>query len=296
MRKHIAIITWITLALLPGLAGAAGLDAVSASADCDSWTTELDIGFRSGADLVRLEYTTVLVDDLGIEQERIAGSHYLDVPASGAGTFAFSEAWSASLMEGDYTVATDYTLFDFFPDGMNKYTATLTITFTCGAVGDDDPPVVTDACRYSLGHWKHHGESWPVDELTLGAADLDRDALLTVLNTPVRGDATIQLARHLITTKLNLANGAAAEITGTVDAADAWLTMHPLYSKPGKGDRHEGLALKDALEAYNDGDCPEENAADPTAGVRFDGLHTAGMDKALPAENISLGTLKAQYR
>lgn len=296
MRKHITIMAWIILTLLPGLAGAAGIEAVSASADCNGWTTDLDLGFRSGANLVRVDYTLVMTDDLGTERERIDSSHYLDIPESGAGTFTFSEEWSAPLVDGDYTVTTDYALLDFFPDGMNRYTETLAITFTCGGSDDDDPPVVTDACRYGPGYWKHHRAGWPVDVLSLGDAEFNRDALLMVMNTPPRGDATIQLARHLITAKLNLANGAVDEISETVAEADAWLTVHPVFSKPRKGERNEGLALKDDLEAYNDGECPEEDSGSLTAGARFDGRHTAGMEKALPKENISLGTLKAQYR
>ena len=54
MRKQITIITLSLIIALPALAAAAGFDAASGTADCNGWQADFEIGFRSGATLVRL--------------------------------------------------------------------------------------------------------------------------------------------------------------------------------------------------------------------------------------------------
>jgi hypothetical protein len=109
-------------------------------------------------------------------------------------------------------------------------------------------------CARTQGFWKNHEDAWPVEELLLGNVTYTKSELLTILRTPPRGDATYILIRQLIAAKLNVASGAdPAEIESTLADADAWLTEHPLGSKPRGRDRQPGLDLAERLDDYNNG-------------------------------------------
>lgn len=82
------------------------------------------------------------------------------------------------------------------------------------------PP--TGACPKTQGYWKTHAEAWPVNSLTLGSQVYTKAELLTILNMPVRGDASLILAKQLIAAKLNVANGAdPTPVSTTIAHADA---------------------------------------------------------------------------
>src|SRR3989442_220313 len=85
------------------------------------------------------------------------------------------------------------------------------------------PP--TGQCPEGLGFWKNHPELWSVSSLTLGSQAYAQAELLTLLTTPVRGDASVLLAHQLIAAKLNIANGSdPTPIAGTIADADGLLS------------------------------------------------------------------------
>ena len=85
------------------------------------------------------------------------------------------------------------------------------------------PP--TGQCPEGLGFWKNHPELWPVSSLTLGSQAYAQAELLTLLTSPVAGDASVLLARQLIAAKLNIANGSdPTPIAGTIADADGLLS------------------------------------------------------------------------
>jgi len=63
------------------------------------------------------------------------------------------------------------------------------------------------ACPLTQGFWKNHTAAWPVSSLTLGGRTYTETELVNLLNTPVRGDASLDLAHQLIATLLDIANG-----------------------------------------------------------------------------------------
>src|SRR5262249_12973752 len=65
-------------------------------------------------------------------------------------------------------------------------------------------------CPLSQGFWKNHPLAWPVGTLALGSVSYDQPALIALLARPVRGDASVILAKQLIAAKLNVANCASA--------------------------------------------------------------------------------------
>ena len=80
---------------------------------------------------------------------------------------------------------------------------------------------VANACPLTQGFWKNHPQDWPVTSLMLGTVTYTESQLLTILKTPVKGDASIDLAHQLIAAKLNLANGSnPSPISAVITDAD----------------------------------------------------------------------------
>lgn len=302
MRKHIPIIALALLLVLPSMASAVYLDSVTGTADCNGWSADVEITFRSGARLVRLEYIVALTDESGTEIDRMEYASEVDIPAQSTMIYSFGEPWSIILPDGPYTMTCDVTLYDIYPDGQNRFTDSVSVGFECGdgSVGGEDPQV-TGFCPKGKGYWKNHTRDWPVMTLDLGGDSLDQAALLNVLNSPTRGDATITLACALITAKLNQAAGAGDPETDVMDAADAFLAEHPVFSNPGKADRKTAHSFLAELGEYNSGDCDEGD--DPTGenlasdlGLSRNAAPSNGYDKAAAIEEMSMGSVKALFR
>jgi hypothetical protein len=135
-------------------------------------------------------------------------------------------------------------------------TATVTPTATPTATATVTPTPTPSGCVFGFGYWKNHPEAWPVTELQLGNVTYTQEQLLDIMHEPVRGNGLVSLAHHLITAKLNVANGADPScIEQTIADADALigdLVVPPIgdgYLRP-----NEVEALKDTLEAYNEGE------------------------------------------
>jgi hypothetical protein len=137
------------------------------------------------------------------------------------------------------------------------------------------PTATPGGCVFGFGYWKNHPQAWPVTELQLGNVTYTQEQLLAIMHEPVRGNGLISLAHHLITAKLNVANGADPScIQQTIADADALigdLVVPPIgdgYLAP----RDVG-ALKDTLEDYNEGNlcapsCDNGGSPTPTASPR----------------------------
>jgi hypothetical protein len=132
------------------------------------------------------------------------------------------------------------------------------------------PSATPGGCVFGFGYWKNHPEAWPVTELQLGNVTYTQEELLAIMHEPVRGNGLISLAHHLITAKLNVANGADPScIQQTIADADALigdLVVPPVgdgYLAP-----RDVNALKDTLEDYNEGhlcapSCDNEGSPTP---------------------------------
>jgi hypothetical protein len=62
-------------------------------------------------------------------------------------------------------------------------------------------------CPEEQGFWKNNTQAWPLKSLTLGSQTYGQTELLTILNNPGRGDASMILAAQLIAEQLNVAGG-----------------------------------------------------------------------------------------
>lgn len=132
------------------------------------------------------------------------------------------------------------------------------------------PSATPSGCVFGFGYWKNHPQAWPVTELQLGNVTYTQDQLLSIMDEPVHGNGLVSLAHHLITAKLNVANGADPScIQQTIADADALigdLVVPPVgdgYLAP-----RDVNALKDILEDYNEGhlcapSCDNEGSPTP---------------------------------
>jgi hypothetical protein len=119
-----------------------------------------------------------------------------------------------------------------------------------GDVGTEpEPPQPPQFAPRTIGYWKTHPEVWPVTSMTICGNTLSQAELLSVLETPTRGDVTIIMAKQLIAAKLNVASGNSCPLTSD---AEAWLCSHG-----GIGASRKlwdgGESLKNALDAFNNG-------------------------------------------
>jgi hypothetical protein len=115
----------------------------------------------------------------------------------------------------------------------------------------------TFKCPQGLGFWKNH-TTWPVTSLMLGGQTYTQSQLLTILNTPVRGDASLILARQLIPAKLSLASGSlSVPIGATIASADTSLSGFqgalPLHVEPSSTAGQAMVNSASALESFNQG-------------------------------------------
>ena len=112
-----------------------------------------------------------------------------------------------------------------------------------------------ETCTFSMDYWRDHPDVWPVEAITIGGVTSTKVEAITILEQALQGDTTYILASQLITSALNLLNGAdGGAIESTVVDANQWLKDHPLGSGLNEEDRQTGLALADILEGYNTGE------------------------------------------
>ena len=127
-------------------------------------------------------------------------------------------------------------------------------------------PIVLNAatgcieCPLSQGYWKNHSSAWPASALPmmLGTSNTyTKQQLLTILNTPVKGDASLILAHQLIAAKLNIAAGAIAPapVPATIIAADAAIgsSLIPMNIKSSTSLGKTMTSLASTLDSYNNG-------------------------------------------
>ena len=236
----------MAVALMVGSAGATHFDYLNGQADCDGWQADGAARFGQVDQQVTVQYDVELSQDGSVVAADtgslivVTGGYDSHVP------FSTSGSWGIDLC-GTYSVAGTFVILA----AANTDTATFTAEVNCECPTSD--------CYLTPGYWKNH--DWPVDELTVGGVTSSRDELLAILWEPVRGDATIILAHHLIAAKLNVAAGADGSINDAIDAADEYLLTHPVGSKPHGAAKQQGTALKDELAAYNEQGCPGEDKA-----------------------------------
>lgn len=249
---------------------------VGGGADCDGWNASVDIMCTPSAQTGELTYAVMLIDAAGAEV--MSGGATVAITC-GEGPFTYGGMWDMELC-GDFRYVVTVSM-DFFADDGSVYatdSGEFSGAFTCIC---DEP----GGCFFTPGYWKNHEEMWPVMSLTLGGVEYTQAELLVILDTPVRGDATIIAAYHLIAAKLNVLNGSADLVGDTISAMDAMLVDNPIGSKPGNPARDLILDHKDILADYNEQGCVDDDD-DYSKSLNF--------EKAL--EPTTWGSVKTIFR
>lgn len=236
--KRIAVLTLLISIAFTSAAFACHFDRFQPRADCEGWC--VDGSIWSTRDWADLSWTVTLRDGDGAVVATFTGSDHLVLP--GDSVFSVCDSWGMELC-GDFTAEGS---FYVIADGGDNDTETFSIAFTCIC---DEP----NGCTGTPGYWKNHGDAWPVSSLTVGGVSYTKAQLMVIFDMPTKGDLTIKLFHHLVAAKLNVLNGAGGDPSADIDAADAWLAAHGLYSSPTGELKDECNDLKNALVDYNEG-------------------------------------------
>jgi hypothetical protein len=159
--------------------------------------------------------------------------------------------WTADYFTGtvyQYDIASGAVVFSF---------PSTPLTFASGLAIVGEPTAGgANRCPLTQGYWKTHPDAWPVTSLTLGTVVYNQAQLLSILNTPAKGDASIILAYQLIAAKLNIANGSdPTPIAATIATADGLLDgcVLPCNVKPSSPLGQQMTAAAAILDQYNNG-------------------------------------------
>jgi hypothetical protein len=144
---------------------------------------------------------------------------------------------------------------------------------------------VGDGCAYTAAFWADNPDVWPVDTLDVAKVTRDKSELLSLLDARGNGSDLGQLMRETIAAKLNVANGAPADIEGYIVWADGLLVWGkiPGHRTHNVGKLSTSNEVRRVLADYNAQGC---TAAAGAAGA---------VNKAFE-ETVSLGAAKARYR
>lgn len=110
-------------------------------------------------------------------------------------------------------------------------------------------------CPSGQGYWRSTS-SWPVTQLMLGGQTYTQSELLTILNTPAGGDASLILAQQLIAAKLNTSRGSDTGVaSGLISQADAILSGFtgrlPYAVSPSTANGQTMVNVGNVLDTYN---------------------------------------------
>ena len=139
---------------------------------------------------------------------------------------------------------------------------------------------VGDGCAYTPDYWAENPDAWPVDQLDVGKITRDKNELLALLDTRGNGPNLGQLMRETIAAKLNVANGAPADIGPYITWADGLLLWGKIKGHTTitvVGDMNTINDVRRVLADYNAQGCPG------AAGKTFE-------------ETTSFSGLKARYK
>jgi len=311
MRNKQLLMALVVVLVLPALSGAATLDQLTATADCNAWSSEATIVFRPGATMVLLVFGMQLADSSGVELERYEFEEWLTIPATETAVYPFGAAWAAPL-QSSAVMTVNAEVYDARGDSFGLTGDQLFVPLTCVATGTgsgDETPA--DVCRHASRWWRRHASERPVASLTLGGVTYDAGQIERMLRSSHCGLVGKRLAHQLAVAKLNLANGVTNDIAAEVAAADAWLAAHPLdirgrRHEPRREARREALDLIKALCRWNHGGCPESSDLTDKSGLAID-FDATGMEftgdladydstEKAAEETTSLGSLKAMFR
>jgi len=274
MRKSTPLLILMAVTVFAAPALATHWDNFDATADCECWSMTGMITVGSLGLDGQMEYTVTLTQD-AMTVEEFSGAIPFD--ATGSLDISLGDCWAGELC-GDYTASGVFTI-----TGVDNVTGDAEQSFEVMFNCECDPP--NEVCNFTPGYWKNHPEDWPTMDFAVGGVDYVQSELIAIIERPVRGDATVIMAHHLIAAMLNVMNESDDYIQGAIDDGNQFLVDHDgLGSRPSGDLKIEAIGIKNALSGYNELGCGEEEEEED-------------MGKSLPVDEMSdWGSIKTIYR
>jgi len=123
--------------ILPGLASATHFTEVVAMGDCDGFTAQLDVHFRSTAEYLDLHYDVAVLDTDSNEVEMVSGDMHIVQEDDQDISFMVSDSFT-SVFDGMFVVSGTFTLTSPHPGGVDTDEATFENGIECGSVANDE--------------------------------------------------------------------------------------------------------------------------------------------------------------
>ncbi|MFC2161940.1 PKD domain-containing protein [Acidobacteriota bacterium] len=139
------------------------------------------------------------------------------------------------------------------------YVVTLTVTpFRCVPKTVTKTITVASPGTGTPGYWKNHPEAWPVVDITIGGKIYAKAEARGFMLENKSKEVTYIMFRSLVAAKLNVLIGNEAScINATINAADVWMSDHPIGSDVKAGGKispwRTGEPLYLMLDDYNNG-------------------------------------------
>lgn len=132
-------LTLAAMALLPGLAAATHFDEVIVVGDCEGWSAEVNVTWRTGIYTGDLNYSIRLVDQNANILEQIDWAGVIDREVSDPRqmVYNFSGTWSGTYSGPQFTVVGMFHLVAPYPGGVDDDTANVTTTFECTVAAEN---------------------------------------------------------------------------------------------------------------------------------------------------------------
>jgi len=127
----------VAMLILPGLASATHFTNVVAMGDCDGFTAQLDVHFRSTADFLDLHYDVAVLDSDSAEVVMVSGDMHVIQEDDQDITIMVADQFNA-ILDGMYVVAGTFTLTSPHPGGVDEDMATFENDIECGSVANDE--------------------------------------------------------------------------------------------------------------------------------------------------------------
>ncbi len=136
--KRLLILSSVLMAvlLLPALASATHVTNLVAIADCEGFTAQVDVHFRSTADFLDLHYEVAVMDD-DMEIVMISGDLHILQDGEQDISFIISELFNTAL-DGAYVVNGTISLTSPYPGGVDEDMVEFSNPIECGSVANDE--------------------------------------------------------------------------------------------------------------------------------------------------------------
>jgi hypothetical protein len=156
---------------------------------------------------------------------------------------------------------------------------------TPGVDPNEPTAAITSIGVSGPGFWKRQIHSWPVDTITVGGIDYNKEQAIPFISNG--SDKSLTMFRQVISAKLNLAAGADGScILDTLTLADEWLAANgpvPGQVRGNSDEWKEGEPLAQALAEFNNGDAcaptQDESLTPVELAVGFDANNENGRPK-----------------